>query len=162
MPLNQVCPTGASLRRMSLFVDSMNHGVPFRIDYLKLCEFAERWFSATCVARRFYSPVPRRADGQRRWAGAVRGGYEIVETPSNSDGDIVFDLVNLRESYDLLLLVSGDNGFADVLDRLGRCGKMVNVWNPSAGKGRRLIDVCADFGTYASLAGLRSQLEDRG
>lgn len=89
MPLNQVCPTGASLRRMSLFVDSMNHGVPFRIDYLKLCEFAERWFSATCVARRFYSPVPRRADGQRRWAGAVRGGYEIVETPSNSDGDIV-------------------------------------------------------------------------
>lgn len=139
----------------------MNYGLSFKLDYRRLLKCVERWYEAKCVIPIYYTPEVRSRALRERQSVAADSGYVVVTTPPNSDGDIQFDLGRYHEKYDVLVLVSGDNGFADLLARLGRQGKMINVLNPSPRVSHQLQEVCGFFGNYMSLAEMRGEVEYR-
>jgi hypothetical protein len=82
-----------------------------------------------------------------------------VESPESIDGDIEYDIVKYADTYEALLMVGGDDKFADILERLGRAGKMINVWAPSVEGTQELRDICADYGNYRCLDDIRSDID---
>ncbi|MGC3972067.1 MAG: NYN domain-containing protein [Pirellulales bacterium] len=146
-------------RRLLIVVDAENGGLPFLLDFGKLIAEAKHRYQATSIAKRFYSPPLR---GRRPYAlrrNAARNGFKVCETPANADGDILYDVSTLAISYDVLLLVSADNGFADLLDKLRRMGKMINVWSPTERPSIALQKSCIDGGEYLSIHSIRTVVE---
>jgi len=69
----------------------------------------------------------RKEDGRYKWK-------------SNLDLELAFEMVDLKEKYDTLILMSGDSDFAIALDKIKKSGKMIIVMSTKGRVSRELLE----------------------
>ncbi len=70
----------------------------------------------------------------------IRTGLDRYKWKSNLDIELAFEMVDLAESYDTAVLVSGDSDFALPLDRIKKKGKNVIVMSTKGRISKELLE----------------------
>lgn len=89
--------------------------------------------------------------GIERWRKALeKFGYEVREKPvcngkADWDTEIIIDVWRMIEHLDMVVIVSGDGDFAELVKRCRELGKVVRVIGVDGLTSHKLIEACDEF-----------------
>lgn len=162
--------------RILFMVDGSNHFYAMKregwqVDPGKLRQYAEKW--GDIIEARYYLSVwtDERSEGRDKFKKAlVWMGYSIVSLPikeietsdgiiekSNADVRMALDAYMALDTYDMLVLVSGDGDFAYLLEILKSRGKMVKVISTRAFVAKEIIELVGQ--DFYDLNDMRADVE---
>jgi len=138
---------------------NMQKGLPWRLDAYRLKEFVGQW--GEIIDARYYLNIK---NNEEKGAAAFRSvlsriGYSIVPIivkeiqsngclieKANCDVRLALDAYIAHESYDMLVLVSGDSDFHYLVEVLKHRGKQVKVLCTSDMVSKELVEIVgSDF-----------------
>jgi uncharacterized LabA/DUF88 family protein len=126
--------------RVGLYIDAANlyhasHTAKLHIDYLNMIE----WFKKNCKLKKvnFYTAYDPEEPKQLEFIHDLeKAGYHVVKKPlkvfdttkkGNMDIEIAVDALIDQNTYDVLILMSGDGDFGYLMQALDRLGKKTIV-----------------------------------
>jgi uncharacterized LabA/DUF88 family protein len=126
--------------RVGLYIDAANlyhasHTAKLHIDYLNMIE----WFKKSCKLKKvnFYTAYDPEEPKQLEFIHDLeKAGYHVVKKPlkvfdttkkGNMDIEIAVDALIDQNTYDVLILMSGDGDFGYLMQALDRLGKKTIV-----------------------------------
>ncbi|MGB7442114.1 MAG: NYN domain-containing protein [Coleofasciculaceae cyanobacterium] len=155
--------------RVAIFIDGSNlyhtaSELGINIDYTQLLSVLNAK-SKVCRAF-FYTGVDSTNNLQKKFLSRMHhNGYQVISKEvikradgskkANLDVELALDMVNLLNSYDTAVLVSGDGDFACAIQTLQSQGKRVEVASLGSSTSNTLIDV-AD--SYLDLETIQDQI----
>jgi uncharacterized LabA/DUF88 family protein len=157
--------------RVAIFIDSANiyhsaiqlgHEPP---DYTHFLSFLKGQ-SSSCQAF-FYTGVDPTNPHQKRLLRLQSLGYKIVSKEiikradgsckANLDVELALDLVELANTYDTAILVSGDGDFVPAVERIQRLGKRVEVVSYRATTSQKLMQLADNYFDLGTWTGFRQK-----
>jgi|WetSurMetagenome_2_1015567.scaffolds.fasta_scaffold101369_2 uncharacterized LabA/DUF88 family protein len=127
----------------------------WQVDPGRLRQYVERW--GDVIESRYYLSVwlDERSEGRDKFKKAlVWMGYSIVSLPikeiettdgiiekSNADVRMALDAYMALDTYDMLVMVSGDGDFAYLMEILKSRGKMIRVISTRAFVAKEIIEL---------------------
>ncbi|MBU4332020.1 NYN domain-containing protein [Patescibacteria group bacterium] len=126
----------------------------WKISYEKLIKYfkSECGDNTKCFA---YTGVDKNNSGQKKFLDMldingyilrtkeikkINTGHERYKWKSNLDVEIALEIVELRESYDTAILMSGDSDFAAPIDKIKKDRKRIIVMSTRGRVARELIE----------------------
>ncbi len=156
-------------KRIAVFIDGANlyHSATqlgLEIDYAYLLTFLTGKTSAYQAF--FYTGIDSTNQHQQKFLLRLQQiGYQIVSKAvikradgsrkANLDVELALDLVELANTYDTAIVVSGDGDFAPAIKRVQRLGKRVEVVGCGATTSQKLLELADDYLDLATLTSFR-------
>lgn len=161
----------------ALFIDAENlyyiqKGLGWQVDFLKLVEFLEKHFEL--YNSFFYTVVDKTSDSakekdifldslsfagytvRRKMLKIIQAGDKTIKK-GNVDIEMVVDMFNTKDLYDVAILFSGDSDFERALELLRSNGKEIIVISAKGYVAKELINV-AD--RYVDLSTMKKDVCD--
>lgn len=163
--------------RVALFVDGANYfyaqkKLGWHIDAKKVLEYCQTFGQVEDAYYYIGTDAPPEAQQQAYLNALTNIGYALVTKPiktiydpetgesrqkANLDIEIVLDMFNTIEHYDMAVLVSGDGDFERALQMLRARGKTFKVLSTAGLVARELRTVCGMH--YIDFQTIRQQVE---
>ncbi|MDD3930656.1 MAG: NYN domain-containing protein [Eubacteriales bacterium] len=163
--------------RIAVFIDGSNlfyltrYRLGWEIDYEKLLQYISQWGEITDAT--FYTGVnPTRESGPQFLDYLCNVGFSVITKPTkeifddksgkfklkaNLDVEIVLDLFNTIENYDLAVLISGDSDFERSLQQLKARGKRFKIMSSNGFMSRELRQLAGMH--YVDLSEIKCDIE---
>ena len=144
--------------RTYVFIDAANilysqQTLRWKVDYEKL----KKYFKDECDLRGLYFYTGKVGDNEKqnsfirrleklgysvkaKEVKMIKTGQNLIQMKGNLDIELALDAYKLKESYDTVLLLSGDSDFAYLIDLLKSEGKRVLVLSTRGHISRELIE----------------------
>lgn len=155
--------------RIAIFIDGANlyysaTQLGIEIDYAYLLTFLTGKTSAYQAF--FYTGIDSTNQHQQEFLLRLQQfGYQIVSKAvikradgsrkANLDVELALDLVELANTYDTAIVVSGDGDFIPAIKRVQRLGKRVEVVGCGATTSQKLLELADDYLDLATLTSFR-------
>lgn len=156
-------------KRIAVFIDGANlyHSATqlgIEIDYAYLLTFLTG--KTSTYQAFFYTGIDSTNQNQQTFLLRLQQiGYQIVSKAvikradgsrkANLDVELALDLVELANTYDTAIVVSGDGDFAPAIKRIQRLGKRVEVVGCGATTSQKLLELADDYLDLATLTSFR-------
>jgi uncharacterized LabA/DUF88 family protein len=163
--------------RIAVFVDGSNlfyltrHRLGWDIDYEKLLQFISQW--GDIADAYFYNGInPSRETGPQFFDYLCNVGFSVItkntkeifdersgkfKIKANLDIEIVLDMFNTIDNYDLAVLISGDSDFERSLQQLKARGKRFKIMSSNGFMSRELRQIAGMH--YIDISEIRDQIE---
>ena len=166
--------------RVAVFVDGANYfymqrKLGWHIDARKLLDFCRSFGDVQDAYYYVGTGAPPEAQQQAYLGALARIGYSLVakqiktifdphtgesKQKANLDVEIVLDMFNTVDTYDMAVLVSGDGDFERALELLRARGKKFKVIATSGLVAKEIRSVCGMH--YVDFADIRGEVERTG
>ena len=163
--------------RVAVFVDGANYfymqkSLGWRIDALKLLEYCAGFGEIADAYYYIGIDAPPEAQQQAYLHALTNMGYALVtkhiktiydsdsresRQKANLDIEIVLDMFNTIDNYDMAVLISGDGDFERALQLLKARGKKFKVISTSGMVAREIRNICGMH--YIDFENIREQVE---
>lgn len=164
--------------RIAVFVDGANYfymqkKLGWFVDAKKLLDYCAKSFGEISDAYYYIGKdAPPEAKQEKYLRALTYMGYSLVTKPiktiydqetgesrqkANLDIEIVLDMFNTIDNYDMAVLVSGDGDFERPLQLLKARGKKFKVIATSGFVAREILDVCGMH--YIDFNGIKDDVE---
>jgi len=159
--------------RAALFIDGSNiyyteKTLGWEIDFKKVLKYFEEHFA---IYNAFYyaaEPTPEDEEARRKYQDYTLSGYtlrlkklkeirdtrgKIVARKANLDIEMIIDMFNTMEHYDMAVLFTGDSDFVRAVELLRTHGKQVFVFSTKGHSSMELINAADKFFDFVEMKG---------
>lgn len=149
-------PTATQRSQIGVFIDHKNleHTSKFQIDYKAFLSTLKG--NATLEGAWFYTRIYRNHTGQRRFHTFLEcNGYHVKEQRVNqnsiSSNQLAIDLEKFANQADTIVLVSSDEKYTSVLEKLKAQGKQIEIVGYRTETNEQLIEIADRFISLESI-----------
>ena len=155
--------------RIALFIDGSNifyteKTLGWQIDFLKVYDYFDKKFAFYNAF--YYTTDPEDEETRKRYQEYQLAGYtmrlktpkeirdhrgKIVARKANLDVEMVVDMFNTRDNYDLAVLFTGDSDFVRPIELLRTHGKQIFVFSTKGHSSLELINGADKFYDFTEM-----------
>lgn len=155
--------------RVALFIDGSNiyyteKTLGWKIDFLKVYEYFDKKFAFYNAF--YYTTEPENEEVRKQFQEYQLAGYtmrlkrpkeirdtrgKIVARKANLDIEMVVDMFNTKDNYDLAVLFTGDSDFVRPVELLRTHGKQVFVFSTKGHSSVELINAADKFFDFVQM-----------